>query len=80
MQPRIALIGVGPLPYAGVVLPEANVISAIKSLASKPVILRTDLNDRSVARCAERGSRVDRVGNDDSRPGGCDNFIIDISR
>ena len=80
VQPRIALIGVGPLPYAGVVLPEANVISAIKSLASKPVILRTDLNDRSVARCAERGSRVDRVGNDDSRPGGCDNFIIDISR
>lgn len=80
VQPRIAFIGVGPLPYAGVVLPEANVLAAIKSLASKPVILRTDLNDRSVARCAERGSRVDRVGNDDSRPGGCDNFIIDIAR
>lgn len=80
VQPRLALIGAGPLPYAGVVLPEQNVLDAIKHLASRPVILRTDLNDRSVQRCTNRGTVVNRIGNDDSRPGGCDNFVIDIAR
>ena len=74
VQPKIALLGAGPLPYSGVVLPEKSVIDAIAGLSSHPVLLRTDLNDKTIASCGGG----DRIGNDDSRPGGCDNFVISI--
>ena len=74
VQPKIALLGAGPLPYSGVVLPETSVVDAIKGLASHPILLRTDLNDKTIASCGGG----DRIGNNDSRPGGCDNFVISI--
>jgi competence protein ComEC len=74
VQPSIALLGVGPLPYAGIVLPEAPVIDAIAGLASKPVLLRTDQSDKQLGACG------DRIGRDDDRPGGCDNFIITVKK
>ena len=72
--PKIAILGAGPLPYSGVVLPEKIVTDAIKGLSSHPVLLRTDLNDASVASCGSGN----RIGLDDSHPGGCDNFVISV--
>lgn len=74
VMPKIALLGAGPLPYSGVVLPEKSVIDAVKGLRSHPVLLRTDLHDSTIASCGSG----DRIGNDDSRPGGCDNFVISV--
>lgn len=71
VSPEIALIGVGPKSYRGVVLPDAEVIAALNSLGS--IIYRTDINDG--AGCPE----TDRIGTDDTRPGGCDNFIVEIA-
>jgi beta-lactamase superfamily II metal-dependent hydrolase len=75
VAPKIALLGAGPLPYSGVVLPEQPVLDAIKSLPSHPVLLRTDLHDATVATCVAGG---DRIGNDDARAGGCDNYVISV--
>jgi beta-lactamase superfamily II metal-dependent hydrolase len=80
IQPKLALIGVGPLPYAGVKLPDPSVIDAIAGLASKPTILRTDANDAAVQSCSVNGVKVDRIGLDDGHPGGCDNYVIDVTR
>lgn len=75
VMPKIALLGAGPLPYSGVVLPEKDVIDAIKGLSSHPVLLRTDLHDATVEHCVSGG---DRIGNDDARAGGCDNFVVSV--
>ena len=75
VMPKIALLGAGPLPYSGVVLPESNVIDAIKGLSSHPVLLRTDLHDSTIEHCVAGG---DRIGNDDAHAGGCDNFVISV--
>jgi competence protein ComEC len=72
IEPRYALIGVGPTAYSGVRLPDAEVIHAITTLPSKPVLLRTDAHD------AKGCIKADRVGMDDSAPGGCDNFILTV--
>lgn len=71
VSPQLALIGVGPKSYRGVILPDAEVITALNSLGA--TIYRTDMNDG--AGCPE----ADRIGVDDGHPGGCDNFIVDIA-
>ena len=76
VQPRIGMIGVGPLPYSGVVLPDQSVLDALNGLRSKPTLLRTDRSDTDVAGCNKYGVKVDRIGNDDTRPGGCDNYVV----
>jgi competence protein ComEC len=72
IEPKYALIGVGPTAYSGVRLPDPEVIHAISTLPSKPVILRTDKND------AKGCDTQDRVGLDNSGPGGCDNYILTV--
>ena len=78
IQPRVALIGAGPLPYSGAVLPDQSVIDALGSLTSKPLILRTDKSDATVGSCAKNGVKVNRIGLDDQHPGGCDNFSLSM--
>jgi competence protein ComEC len=72
VSPRFALVSSGPTKYAGVQLPDREVIDALKGLKPKPTVLRTDEHD---ARCPE----PDRIGLDDDAPGGCDNVILEIS-
>jgi competence protein ComEC len=70
VSPAWALIGSGPTPYSGVVLPDASVIQAIQALG--PTLFNTNAHDAS-------GCPVsDRIGLDDTAPGGCDNYILDI--
>jgi competence protein ComEC len=71
IMPTWALIGVGPRPYSGTVLPDASVIAALTALG--PQILRTDVHDASGCPVA------DRIGLDTSSNGGCDNFVLDIN-
>jgi competence protein ComEC len=70
--PSYALIGVGPTAYSGVVLPDPEVIEALSTLASHPTVLRTDVHD--AAGC----DAADRVGVDDTAPGGCDNYVLTV--
>lgn len=70
VTPRFALVSAGPTINNGVTFPESEVINALEWTGAR--VLRTDLNDRA---CPE----MDRVGVDDSRPGGCDNYVLEIS-
>jgi competence protein ComEC len=73
VSPTHALISSGPTTYAGIRLPDVEVVDAIGSLASKTEILRTDTHD---GHCPV----ADRVGMDDGAPGGCDNYVLEITR
>jgi competence protein ComEC len=70
VAPQLALIGCGPMKYSSVVLPDADVVSALG--AAGATVLRTDVSDQGGCAVA------DRVGRDDAKPGGCDNWVIDI--
>jgi beta-lactamase superfamily II metal-dependent hydrolase len=70
IAPTWALIGAGPRPYSGVVLPDPEVIAALQSL--NPTILNTDVHDQGAC------PAVDRIGLDDKSPGGCDNYVLDL--
>jgi competence protein ComEC len=72
VSPKIALVSAGPRPYTGEVLPTASVITQLKQLV--PTVLRTDDHDK--AGCSES----DRVGVEDDAPGGCDNFVLEITK
>jgi competence protein ComEC len=73
VSPQWALIGAGPKKYSGHVLPDDSVVSALVDVVGDASrILRTDEND--AAGC----SVADRIGDDDHRPGGCDNYILDF--
>jgi competence protein ComEC len=83
VNPKIALIGCGPTSYGkdpttgnDIVLPDAEVVSALAGLKSKPTILRTDAHDADLPNGCTPGG--DRIGVDDASPGGCDNFVVDI--
>lgn len=70
VTPRYALVSAGPtLNNGGVSFPEAEVINALEWVGAK--VLRTDLNDRL---CPE----TNRVGVDDTKPGGCDNYVLEV--
>jgi beta-lactamase superfamily II metal-dependent hydrolase len=75
VHPAVAIVSAGPKPYAGVVLPDQNVIDAINALPNHPMLLRTDTTDATITQCAP-----DRIGRENASSGGCDNWIIDISR
>ncbi len=70
VAPSYALFGVGPRPYAGIVLPDQAVVDAISQLPSAPQIIRTDVHDREGCPIA------DRFGVDNSSPAGCDNYVL----
>jgi len=71
VAPQIALIGAGPKQYGSVVLPDAEVVDALDAAGIK--VLRTDDSDQIGCPTA------DRIGRDDSTPGGCDNWVLDIA-
>jgi hypothetical protein len=56
---------------SSVVLPDADVVNALT--AAGATVLRTDVSDANGCAVA------DRVGRDDAKSGGCDNWIIDIA-
>ena len=68
VKPHLALVSSGPKLYGKVVLPDPEVIEALKSLGAQ--ILRTDERD---ANCPLEH----RIGGD-SGPGGCDSYVITI--
>jgi beta-lactamase superfamily II metal-dependent hydrolase len=70
VSPHIALIGSGPKKYGSVVLPDAEVVTALEAAGAK--VLRTDDTDSVGCQVA------DRIGRDDGSPGGCDNWILDV--
>jgi competence protein ComEC len=70
VSPRYALVSAGPtLNNGGVSFPDAEVMDGLAQTGA--TVLRTDEHD---ARCPE----LDRVGVDDTRPGGCDNFVLEV--
>jgi competence protein ComEC len=70
VKPKWALIGSGPFEYSGTVLPDQEVVDALVDTGA--TVLRTDPND---GHCPTQ----DRIGrDDDSKPGGCDNFLLDV--
>jgi competence protein ComEC len=70
VSPEVALIGAGPRKYGSVVLPDAQTVQTYVDEGA--TVLRTDTND---AACPE----ADRVGVDDLKPGGCDNWVITLA-
>jgi competence protein ComEC len=62
------IISSGPTKYGSVVLPDEEVVSALKSRGE---LFRTDLNDES---CKKNPAKIDN----DGKPGGCDNIRIII--
>ena len=80
VKPTWALIGDGPKTFQGVDLPDPPVIDALVAslggshpLPAEERILNTNLHD-SVGCPVE-----DRVGRNDTKPGGCDNWLLEIS-
>lgn len=72
VSPNMALIGCGPRRYRGVRLPDPEVVDElVRVLGSTGRLLRTDPSD---AGCPA----ADRVGADDRRPGGCDNWVVEL--
>jgi competence protein ComEC len=70
VSPRWALVSAGPtLNNGGVSFPEEETIVDLAWTGAQ--VLRTDLNDGA---CPE----ADRVGVDDGKPGGCDNFVLEL--
>jgi beta-lactamase superfamily II metal-dependent hydrolase len=72
VSPNWALISVGPRPFTGSRLPEENVMAMLTSMV--PHVGRTDAHD--VMGCPEK----DRVGVEDTAPGGCDNYLLEIAQ
>lgn len=71
VSPRYALVSAGPtLNNGGVSFPDSEVIDGLKATGAQ--VLRTDEHD---ARCPE----VDRIGVDDTKPGGCDSYLLELS-
>jgi competence protein ComEC len=70
VSPRFALVSVGPKAYGKVTLPDAEVIEALTATGAE--VLRTDARD---AACPVG----ERLGGD-SGPGGCDSYILTITR
>jgi len=70
VSPRYALVSAGPKAYGKVVLPDAEVIEALKAVGA--TVIRTDEHD---AACPSRH----RLGGDDG-PGGCDSYLFTIVR
>lgn len=70
VSPAWALLSSGPRRYHDVLLPDVEVVDALRAMGAE--ILRTDLHDADL--CPE----LDRIGVDDDRPGGCDNFVLEI--
>ncbi len=73
-HPAVAIVSAGPKAYSGVVLPDQSIIDAITALPNGPTILRTDVNDTTIAQCA-----VDRIGRETTHSGGCDNWVIEVA-
>ena len=85
VSPRWALLGAGPKQYGSVVLPDSTVVAAVVAALGQggaERLLRTnghDLPAGSPASTANPCPEDDRVGtNESNRPGGCDNFIVEI--
>ena len=68
VHPHLALVSSGPKVYGHTVLPDAEVIDALKAVGA--TILRTDERDDA---CPH-----DKLGPSDG-PGGCDSYIITIT-
>lgn len=69
VKPKLALVSAGPKKYATVVLPDAEIIEALRAVGAQ--VLRTDEHDG--------GCPIPRrIGGDDG-PGGCDSFVITIA-
>ena len=69
VHPTLALVSAGPKQYGRVVLPDAAVIDALRSVGA--TVLRTDEHDGD---CPDPG----RIGPPDG-PGGCDSYVISIT-
>jgi hypothetical protein len=72
VDPTIALLSTGPAEFTGIVLPDVEVLDAIKGLKPGMKLLRTDEHD---SECPV----ADRIGID-TGTGGCDNHILEIGR
>lgn len=70
VSPRYALVSAGPtLNNGGVSFPDPDVIGSLTTVGAQ--VLRTDQHDNG---CPE----ADRIGVDDTRPGGCDNYVLEF--
>lgn len=70
VSPTWALIGCGPKEYAGHKLPDVEITDELVDVGA--TVLRTDVNDAGACPVA------DKIGADDQRPGGCDNWVLEI--
>ena len=71
VTPLYALVSAGPtLNNGGVSFPDREVIDVLT--ATRAQVLRTDVHD---SKCPE----ADRIGMDDTKPGGCDSYLLEIS-
>lgn len=71
VTPRYALVSAGPtLNNGGVSFPDQDVIDGL--IEGHATVLRTDAHD---ALCPE----TNRIGMDDGKPGGCDNYLLEIT-
>jgi competence protein ComEC len=70
VSPSFALLSSGPTRYRGDPLPDPTVVASIERTGA--LVLRTDEHD--AAGCVV----YDVFGHDNRRPGGCDNYVIEI--
>ena len=79
-RPRFSMISAGPTPYVGQVLPDQNVVDELTKNHPAMSILATNTHDRMGGPGhPDNCPTADRVGMDDEAPGGCDNFVLDVT-
>lgn len=71
VSPSGALIGCGPKKYKTVVLPDPEIVNELAEIGAELI----GTNDHDGKPCAI----ADKIGEDDQRPGGCDNHVLTIS-
>lgn len=69
VSPKMALIGSGPFKYGTVTLPDPVIVTSLKNAGAQ--VFSTKEHDGACP-------TADRVGADNERPGGCDNFVLEI--
>lgn len=73
VRPKVAVVSSGPMPYAGVVLPDRDIIDLLVSRGIK--VHRTDESDD---KCRDAESKVGR--DHDGSPGGCSAVTVEVER
>lgn len=76
VSPKMALLSTGPTKYGSIVLPDQAVIDALVEVGA--TVYSTDEHDKTGCPVVDRVGSQEKAGTAKERPGGCDNYVLNI--